>query len=324
MWRRIMFLTLGAFVAFVGFVLLWWAAGAVVEVLGPRLNPPGVMVDIGGRRLHIVCAGVRRTGQPTVVFESGAFGFSADWAVVQGKLTRLGIRSCAYDRAGLGFSDPGPTPRDAIHIVEDLEMLLRRANEPGPYVLVSHSMAGLHVRLFANRNFRQVAGLVLVDSTTPEAMNDPTTREYVVGFIAGSRAAATASSLGLMQVLRGAPLANKIGLTSEAEAEKRHMFAWGPYNRAAAAEVEQWQSSAEEARQSGPLAPDLPVAVISAGLVRGRLRDVQAPPALASRHGYVDIVQGASHDNLMGPRYADSIVRGVLFVVAASGALASE
>jgi pimeloyl-ACP methyl ester carboxylesterase len=294
------------------------ALGLSSAALTDRLHPPGRWIDIGGRRMHIVCEGPKLAGQPTVLFESGAFGFSADWAVVQARLTRLGVHSCAYDRAGLGFSDPGPSPRDGLHVAADLEQTLRGAGEAGPFVLVSHSMAGLYVRLFADRNPARVAGLVLVDSTTPEAMDDRTTRDYVGSFTLGAKAAATAGSLGLMLPLRGSPLANKIGLTAEAEIEKRHMFASGAYNRAAAAEVEQWPQTALEARRSGRLDPDWPVAVISAGLAAGPMRDVQAAPALGSSHGSIDIVPGASHDALLGPRFADVIVRRIVSVMQAA------
>lgn len=304
---------------FFAFVLAWALFGVSVAFTAAPFNPPGRMVDIGGRRMHIVCAGPADTTAPTVLFESGAFGFSADWAVVQSRLVAAGVRSCAYDRAGLGFSDPGPGPRDAIHIAQDLEALLRAAGERGPYVLVAHSMAGIHVRTFADRNRDKVAGLVLVDATTPEAIDDPATRDYVAGFTVGTRAAAAAASLGLMQPLRYAAIANKIGLTGEAEREKRYMFASGPYNRAAASEVEQWTRSARQAEASGPLDPDWPVAVVTAGLEPKAMRDVQAPPALASRHGYVDVVPGARHDPLLGPKYASAVVRAIEFVLASPG-----
>jgi pimeloyl-ACP methyl ester carboxylesterase len=304
--------------AFFAFVLAWAVAGAGVAVTASPFHPPGRMVDIGGRRMHLVCAGPADSGRPTVVFESGAFGFSADWAVVQAELTAQGLRSCAYDRAGLGFSDPAPGRRDSLHIVQDLEALLRVSGETGPFLLVGHSMAGIHLRLFADRNPSQVAGLVLVDATTPEAIDDPATRAYVKGFTAGTRAAATAASLGLMQPLRYSPIANKIGLTGEAEREKRFMFASGPYNRAAAAEVELWTRGAREAEAAGTLSPDLPVAVVTAGLEPRAMRAVQAPPALASRHGYLDVVPGARHDALLGPRFAPQVVGAVDFVLAAA------
>jgi pimeloyl-ACP methyl ester carboxylesterase len=317
-WRVAILAVLGVIGAWTVFIVGWFGFGVAVAALAGRMHPPGAMIDVGGRRMHIVCAGPLGRAKPTVLFESGAFGFSADWAVVQARLTALGVRSCAYDRAGLGFSDPGPLPRDGLNVAQDLESLLRAADEPGPYVLVGHSMAGLHVRLFANRNPDRMVGLVLVDSTTPEAIDDPTTRRYVDGFTVGAHAAATAASLGLMQPLRGSPLANKIGLTAEPETEKRHMFASGAYNRAAADEVDQWPRTARQALRSGPLNPDWPVAVITAGQVEGPMRQVQAPPAEASRRGYIDVVPNASHDALLGPAYADSIVRGVQFVIDAA------
>jgi pimeloyl-ACP methyl ester carboxylesterase len=273
------------------------------------------MFDVGGRRLHIVCEGPRGSAQPTVIFESGAFGFSADWAIVQAKLSESGVRSCAYDRAGLGYSDPGPQPRDGMSVARDLEKLLQVAGEPGPYILVSHSMAGLHVRLFADRNPGLVAGLVLVDSTTPEAMDDSTTRRYVSRFTTGARAAAVAASFGIMRTLKSAPFANKIGLTAEPEAEKRQMFASARSNRVAAQEVEQWPTDARQARRSGSLRSEWPVAVVIAGTVHGPMRDVQYAPARGAQHGYVEVVQGATHDNLLGPKYADAIIRGVAFVI---------
>jgi pimeloyl-ACP methyl ester carboxylesterase len=293
--------------------------GTCGTALAAGLNLPGEMVDIGGRRLHIVCDGPKAGARPTVLFEAGAFGFSADWAAVRAKLTAKGVRSCAYDRAGMGFSEPGPKPRDGLNVAQDLEKLLKAANEPGPYVLVGHSMAGLRVRLFANRNPDQIVGLVLVDATTPEAMDDPTTREDVASFTMRSQAAAVGASLGLKQLLRSTPLANKIGLTGEAQAEERSVFASGPRNRVAAEEVEQWPLAARQARGSGPLNPDWPVAVITAGLVQGALSDVQAPPAKASRHGYIDVVAGASHHALLGPRFSDAIVEAIVFVMDAAG-----
>ena len=104
------------------------------------------------RRLRAVRAGPARSDRPLVVLEAGAFGFSADWAAVQARLADQGVRSLAYDRAGLGYSDPGPEPRDSLAIAVDLERLLASIGETGPLILCGHSMAGLHVRLFAARN----------------------------------------------------------------------------------------------------------------------------------------------------------------------------
>jgi pimeloyl-ACP methyl ester carboxylesterase len=122
---------------------------------------PGTYIWVGDHRLHLVCKG---SGSPTVVFDAGLGGSSLDWTLVHPEVASF-TRACAYDRAGYAWSDPGPLPRDARNIVDDLERLLGNASVAAPYVLVGHSLGGLIVQHFARRNPQRVAGLVLVDAT---------------------------------------------------------------------------------------------------------------------------------------------------------------
>ena len=282
----------------------------------------GRIVDIGaGRALHAIFAGPAESGV-LVVLEAGSFGFSADWAALQEKLARKGLRSMAYDRAGLGFSRPGPEPRDGLAIVADLERLLAHAGEHGPLILCGHSMAGLHVRLFAARNADRMVGLVLVDATTPEAMASRTVSGFVEHFARASRLAAWGAGAGLLSPLSGTPLGNAIGVQGAANAEKRWAFANPGHNHWAAREVESWADAARQAREAGPLDRRLPVAVILAG---GRgditgIRAVQAEPAKASLHGMIDHVAGASHATMLNDDFADVIVRGIDHVRSAATA----
>ena len=109
--------------------------------------PPGQLVDVGGYRLHINCVG---TGSPTVVIDAGLGDWSATWNNrVQPEAAKT-TRVCTYDRAGMGYSEPGPLPRTAARFAQELHTLLQHAGIPGPYVLVGHSSGGLPVRLFAN------------------------------------------------------------------------------------------------------------------------------------------------------------------------------
>jgi pimeloyl-ACP methyl ester carboxylesterase len=277
------------------------------------------MVDVGGRRMRIVCLGPANTGKPTIVLEAGAFGFAADFGTVQEQLTAKGLRNCAYDRAGMGYSDPSPDPRDGVAIASDLEKLLAAARIEPPYVMIGHSMAGLRLREFAGRNPGKVAGVVLVDATTPEAIQDAGTRNFVGQFATASRWAGIGATAGVFTPLMGTGMANKIGLTGEAEREKRHFFASGRHNRTAAEEVSMWAKAAAQAAATPPFPPEVPVAVVTAGAEgdwnAGR-KAMQAAPARAARHGYVDHVAGAGHNTLLGPIYADHIVRGVEFVMA--------
>ena len=99
---------------------------------------PGRLVDIGGMRLHLSCAG---EGGPTVVLEAALGASSISWSLVQPGLARL-TRVCSYDRAGFGWSDRGPMPRTARRIASELHTLLERARVPAPYLLVGHSFGG--------------------------------------------------------------------------------------------------------------------------------------------------------------------------------------
>jgi pimeloyl-ACP methyl ester carboxylesterase len=277
------------------------------------------MIDVGGRRMRIVCAGPQTSDKPVIILEAGAFGFAADFGTVQDQLTAKGLRNCAYDRAGMGYSDPSPDPRDGVAIAKDLEALLAAAKVPGPYIMVGHSMGGLRLREFSGRNPGKVAGVVLVDATTPEALNAPQLREFVGHFATASRWAGVGASMGLFAPIMGTGVANKIGLTGEAEREKRHFFANGRHNRTSAQEVVLWPKAAEQAAQTPPYPHAMPVAVVTAGGLggyNGGYKSFQAAPADASAHGYIDHVAGAGHNTLLGPTYADHIVKGVEFVLA--------
>src|SRR5215472_10296542 len=94
--------------------------------------PPGRMVDIGGRSLHLNCAG---KGTPIVILMAGGGAFSIDWALVQPKIAES-TRVCSYDRAKLAWSDPGPADETVEQTITDLHMLLQAAGEKRPFLLV--------------------------------------------------------------------------------------------------------------------------------------------------------------------------------------------
>ena len=283
-------------------------------------SPPsrGELIDIGGRRLRLVRAG-RPSARPTILLECGAFGCAADWAVVQDRLAAKGFHSLAYDRAGLGCSDPGPKPRDGRAILADLEALLARLEEDGPFVVVGHSMGGLFVRQFALAHPDKVAGVVLVDAVTPEVLDTPAFARAVSAYRRVMRIVGLGADAGFMRPV-SLVIGDLIGLEGEARREKRRVYASRIHTRWAAEEVQHWPATSDQARRAGSFDPDLPVAVITAGAARARrrLKAIQAAPALASRRGYVEHVAGSNHASLLGVRFADPVVRGVEHVLAAA------
>jgi len=275
------------------------------------------MVDVGGRRLRIVRAGPPGP-RPTIVLEHGAFGCAADWAVVQERLAAKGLHSIAYDRAGLGHSDPGPRPRDGRALNADLAALLRVIEEPAPWVLVGHSMGGLIVRLFALSHADKVAGVVLVDAVVPAVMDEPRTARLVRAYGLGMRAMSLGARFGLMRPV-AALTGNLIGLEGDAAIEKRRIYGAAGHAHWAAEEVSHWPRTSDQAAEAD-FPPQLPIAVVTAGASQvAWLKAVQNAPARASLSGYVEDVPGAHHASLLGRKFADPVVRGVEHVLVAAG-----
>jgi len=275
-----------------------------MSVLSAAPAPRGRFVEIAdGRRLHVRFAGPL-DATPLVVLEAGAFGFSADWETVQAGLAAAGLRSMAYDRGGLGFSDPAPAPRDAAAIAADLEHLLKVLGETGPFIYCGHSMAGLHAPLFAARHAGRLAGFVLVDASRPEATQSPSLARAVGAFALLCRAAATGAWLGLLRPLAILGVGNAIGVEGPADLEKRWAFGDARHNHGAALEVEAWIPSAQQALGVGAFGDDMPVMAILAGRQGQTSR-------MGLKDGNVIEVKGATHASLLGPRHADVIVNSV-------------
>jgi pimeloyl-ACP methyl ester carboxylesterase len=139
---------------------------------------PGQLVSVNGFRLNLYCMG---SGSPTVVFDSGWGDWAPAWSKVQPEIAKW-TRACSYDRAGTGFSDPGPMPRTSVHIARELRTALHHAGVGGPYILVGSAFGGDNVRTFADLYMREVAGLVMVDADPddlePEAMREEAHRGH--------------------------------------------------------------------------------------------------------------------------------------------------
>ena len=152
------------------------SASAPADIVYGR---PSQLVDVDGFRLNLYCVG---SGSPAVVFDSGWEDWAPAWSTGQPQIAKW-TRACSYDRAGAGFSDPGPLPRTSLRIAGELHTALHRAGIAGPYVLVGHAFAGDNARTFADLYMREVAGLVLVDADTtdlePKAMQEEDRRGRV-------------------------------------------------------------------------------------------------------------------------------------------------
>jgi pimeloyl-ACP methyl ester carboxylesterase len=177
------------------------ASGVAYEALASKSDAtsypmPGRLVDVGSHKMHLYCEG---TGTPAIVLDAGLGGASPVWGLVQTELART-TKVCSFDRAGMGWSEMGPSPRTPQQNANELYRLLEAGDVTGPYILVGHSLAGKNDRLLAAAHPETVAGMVLVDARS-EQLDIGASKEASEGF---------RSALDLQAALYGA--ARRLGL----------------------------------------------------------------------------------------------------------------
>lgn len=298
--RRPGLLRLASYVlaAALGGATLLAAAGASYEALASGgdagLPRSGRLVDVAGLRMHIDCRG---TGSPTVILDSGLGGSSLDWVLVQDQIAQT-TRVCSYDRAGMGWSDPGQGERTPSRLAGELHALLAAAGERGPYVLVGHSLAGKNVRMFAATFPAEVGGLVLVDARN-ELIDARMSTAQSEGFDAALKGQATAfavaRSIGLMRL--AGPMLVGEPLVPSAVAQQMALLQSQP-SAIDETSREGFARAADDAVLARSDAGSLPMAVIAAGQNVDGLANweeaQQAMSKLSSRGRYV-LAEGSGH-----------------------------
>ncbi|MGA3299903.1 MAG: alpha/beta hydrolase, partial [Candidatus Acidiferrales bacterium] len=164
-WRRVGEIIALSIVVFLAAAIGGGAAFNAVagQYFFSRRTAPGKLYDVSGYKMHLYCTG---EGSPTVVLDAGLGNDSLIWANVQPELSKI-TQVCSYDRAGFGWSEARPEPRDARRLNDELHGLLSAAGVTGPIVLMGHSISGLYLRDYATRYPQNLSGLVFVDGSTP-------------------------------------------------------------------------------------------------------------------------------------------------------------
>lgn len=318
--RRVLLIGVGAFLALA-------ASGVVYQSVSERRErtrfpPPGQLVDVGGRRLHLVCLG---EGHPTVIFESSGFGTAVSSSKARTEVAGQ-TRVCSYDRMGTGWSDPGPAVISAGVLADDLDRLLAGAGVQPPYILVPASVGGLTAELFARRHPERVAGLVFVDAATSGAIDRMLPE---VTWIRTQLACLTplAARVGLVRLI------DPLGLQGSGEDRARGVaLIYRPEPIATLCGIIRGAAAtAAEFRTAGPLATDVPLIVLSADSNKGLL-----PPgfsadrliSVAERHAFHEafsrrssqgrwqIVPGSTH--LIASSHPHVVAGAALELVAAA------
>ena len=292
-------------------------AGAIYQAIATEIDQhsafpgPGRMVSVDGHRLHLNCTG---EGSPTIVLEAGGGYTSVEWSAwIQPGLSDH-TRVCAYDRAGMGWSEPSPEPTDATQISGELHVLLQEARGGGPYVLVGHSLGGLYSRVYAERYPEEVAGMVLVDSSHPDQFERLGLESvHTTNRVAG----AVGPPLARIGVFRLFDLFSPSPRLPPLQREQRRtLYYTTPHLVAAFEELGAIPDVLGQARQTGTL-ERLPLAVVSASdhgadvlagskaeaaQVEREIQTLQEDLTALSPNSTRCVVEGSTHESLVTDR----------------------
>ena len=187
-----------AFVLVAAVAVNAWLARRDLE----QFPPPGSLFEVAGHKLHLYCEGV---GAPTVILDAGLGGSSLYLRKVQHAL-KDSVRTCAYDRAGLGWSESGSGQLDIASSANELRELLRASKTPLPAVLIGHSLGANIAEYYAATFGADLAGAVLIDpGTTEDLLEDFDGSEAKAMSITSCgwkcTAAAAAANLGVLRIV---------------------------------------------------------------------------------------------------------------------------
>lgn len=323
-------LAVGAGILVAGLVLLFLIGSLVARQVSVHraerdFPPPGRLVEIDGRVSHIHCTG---NGSPTILLESGLDDRGSwSWAGVQDELSRIS-RVCAYDRAGMLWSEPGEDPRDAERIADELHALLAAASEDPPYVMVGHSFGGLLIRVFDDRHPGEAAGFVFVDASHPEQERRfPAEVQEVM-----RETDAEPRRRWLFRILAPYRI-----LTGE-RPTPRTAYWWRSFPEGVLAESEAAVATLEAAGRTGPLG-DRPLVVLTSGIppvmpgvseegnaaFRRSLLELHGELARLSTNSDHRIVEGAGHYiHRDRPGAVAAAIRNVVTAVREGGSVGRE
>jgi len=296
--------------------------GAIYQAIATEIDrrhyaPPGHLVDVGGYKLHLYCTG---DAGPTVILDALFPGTVSNWVWVQPEIAKT-TRVCAYDRAGLGWSDSSPAPRDAEQHARELHTLLTNAEIPGPYILVGHSLGGLSVRMFAAQYPDEVAGMALIEGTNPDSWKRLGKPE---GVGVDRNQLAVAPFLGRLGIFRLGLIPSYSSDPDLPPQQRREVQAF--FNSVKSLETiravdASFSTALDQVRNAGGLG-SMPLAIVLGSRGDGateQLRDLFIQQAALSTNSHTRVIDGATHTGLVDDQnYAPQTSAAILQVVEAA------
>ncbi len=305
------------------------SVGAAYQTISTQIDKskypaPGKLIDIGGYRLHLYCMGDQVDNSPTVILEQGLGGSSPAWGLIQPEVAKV-TRVCAYDRAGLGWSDSAPrgTPRDGHQVSNELHTLLQKANIAGPYVMVGHSSGGLYTLFYTHQYPKDVVGVVLLDSSHPDQWNTPAGQDIYESNARSYSFTSILARLGLLRLRANSQPA--LGLP---DLQNKELLAFNSATQDWDAQADEFFATIDldnEVRSAGSLG-NLPLFVITAtdhggpAEMEQTWQGLQNQLAQLSTNSAHKVLDGARHESLWAdPKFASESIAAILKIIDAAG-----
>ena len=309
-------------IGLVGLILLGMAYQAVAVELDKRGYPPrGQLYNVDGHQMHLVCMG---EGSPAVILQAGGLDESLAWYWVQRQLAAY-TQVCAYDRPGLGWSEPVAGPRDALTIDGELHTLLAQAGIPAPYVMAGHSHGAVLTRIFAAQHPDEVVGIVLVDSSIllPKHFADQAAFDaWRATFQGFGPIISVMTRLGLTRLTSAGPI-EALGYPPDVARELAARRARNQSLDTDIAEFLDGMWALTEASATAEHLGDLPMVVlwaseswISADVVMPEAPAARAEVATYSANSVTRTLEGADHGSILGNEtYAQQVSTAIMDVI---------
>lgn len=315
----------------IGFAIILVAlilVGVVYQIIGAELDkrnfaPRGQLYTVNGHQMHLVCIG---EGSPAIILQAGATAESLWWYRVQNQLAEH-TQVCAYDRPGMGWSEPVNGARDPLTINTELHALLEQAGVPAPYVMAGHSYGSILTRIYAAQYPEEITGVVLVDSqlVTPKHFASQSevdqNRSYwdVVQVISSAM-----TRVGLTRLTGNSEFQN-YGYPPDIALEIAGLHAGNQVTDAYYAENGPAFPALQEASSAAENLGDLPVIVLWASQTydlneaNPSLRPFAEELSTYSSNSVTRIIEGANHGSILGSeQYAQQVSEAILVVLQAA------
>lgn len=282
------------------------------------LVPPTSLTKLPDSRVFVECAG---SGRP-IIFVNGMGLVAQSWERVRHGIGER-YRTCIYDRAGNGYSEPAPSPRDVTASVRELRNLIEAKQIETPVILVGHSYGGLIARVFTQEYPNLVSAILLVDSAH-EDMGERFPAEFQEGFkqqLKGFGLLATLNRFGVGRLI-GVQDQFTGGLDGTAYKRARAHYTSVSHMEGSSAEAESWPASAAVARRVDVIPVPMTVLAVD-GWPQKMMPSwtvMQQDLARKSAVGRFVLVKGADHFSILQTqRFSDVVVGELLALAETSG-----